>query len=100
MPAPTPGATGPAGAPALAKGGSVVAPPSADPCLPPLDTLRRRASELTREMTAFCLDDTKKINKWQMAVITAKYRWRPAPSQPAAGGSCCGTDEAPPCSCF
>ena len=73
VPAPTPAVTEPAGAPALAKGGSVVAPPSADPCVLPLDTLRRRASELTREMTAFCLDDTKKINKWQMAVITAKF---------------------------
>ena len=72
-PAPTLGVIGPAGAPALANRGSVVAPPSADPCLPPLHTLRRRASELTQEMTDFCLGDTQKINKWQMAVITAKF---------------------------
>ena len=72
-PAPTPVVNGPAGAPALANGGSVVAPRSADPCTPPLDALRRKADELTREMTAYCLDGTKKINKWQMAVITAKF---------------------------
>ena len=72
-PAPAPRVTLPAGASALVSGKPVAASPSALPCAPSLDTLSRRASELSQEMTAYCLDETKKINKSQMAVITAKF---------------------------
>lgn len=30
--------------------------------------------KLERDMAAFCLDETKKVNKSQMAVITGKFR--------------------------
>ena len=41
---------------------------------PPLDSIRVRVHELQKEMAAYCLDDSKKINKAQMAVITGKFR--------------------------